>query len=52
MVAKVAGGVIIAFVVFYLVVSPDQAAHIAEGTWHLIQRIADGIKKLVDDLAT
>jgi hypothetical protein len=51
MVVKVASGLILAFVIFYVVVSPDKSAHMAEGTWHLVQHVAKSIRKLVDDLA-
>lgn len=52
MVVKVASGLIVAFVLFYVVVSPDNSAHMAEGAWHLVQHVAKSIRKLVDDLAS
>ncbi|MGN6607747.1 MAG: hypothetical protein ACTHMS_12165 [Jatrophihabitans sp.] len=52
MVVKVAGGLIVAFVLFYVVVSPDHSAHMAEGAWHLVQHVAKSIRKVVDDLAS
>lgn len=51
MVVKVTSGLLIAFVIFYVVVSPDHSARIAEGTWHLVQHVAHSIRKVVDDLA-
>jgi hypothetical protein len=52
MVAKVAGGVIIAFLVFYVVVSPDNAAEILKSIWGLVEKIANGIKAMLDNLAS
>ena len=55
MATKVAGGLVVAFVLFYIVASPDHAeqlahgiGHLAQGFWHLVVKIANAIKKLVD----
>jgi len=49
MAAKVAiGGLVGAFVLFYILTSPDQAATIVEGLWHLTVKIANGIGDFID----
>lgn len=49
MAAKVAiGGVIAAFAIFYILTSPDQAATIVEGMWHLTVKIVKGIGDFID----
>jgi hypothetical protein len=45
-------GLVGAFVLFYVMNSPDQAATIAKGTWHLITHVAHGIGDFINKLAT
>lgn len=52
MVVKVAALAIIAFVAFYLMTSPDHAAHIAKGAWHFVQTSARDVRKFVDSLTS
>jgi UDP-N-acetyl-D-mannosaminuronic acid transferase (WecB/TagA/CpsF family) len=41
-----------AFLIFYIMNSPDQAAHIAKGTWHLTTHVAHGVGGFLDKLAS
>ena len=41
---------LVAFVLFYIISSPDQAATIAHGAWHWLVKIADGIEKFLNKL--
>lgn len=41
-----------AFVIFYIMTSPDQAAHIATGVGHLASNVAHGIGTFVDKLSS
>lgn len=51
--AKVAiAGLVGAFVLFYIITSPDQAAHIATGGWNWITDIANGIGRFLNKLAS
>ena len=51
--AKIAiAGVIGAFLIFYIMTSPDQAAHIATGTGHFVDHLAHGIARFVNKLAS
>lgn len=52
MVVKVAALAAIAFVIFYIMSSPDQAAHIAKGTGHLVAHVAHGIGHFLDKLTS
>jgi hypothetical protein len=45
-------GLVAAFLIFYVMTSPDQAAHIAKGSWHLVTSVAKGIGSFVDKLAS
>jgi hypothetical protein len=51
-VVKVAALAAIAFVIFYIMSSPDQAAHIAKGTGHLVAHVAHGIGHFLDKLTS
>ena len=44
-------GVIVAFLVFYIMTSPDQAANIAHGGWDGAVNIAHGLGDFVNKLA-
>lgn len=51
--AKVVIGVLIgAFVLFYVVSSPDHAANMADGAWHQTVSIAHGIGTFLDKLGS
>jgi hypothetical protein len=43
-------GVIAAFLIFYIMTSPDQAVDIARGAGHLTAKIAHGIGRFLDKL--
>lgn len=45
-------GLVGAFLIFYIMTSPDQAANIAHGTWHLATHVAHGLGDFVNKLAT
>lgn len=45
-------GLIGAFILFYIVTSPDQAANIANGGWNVLVNVAHGIGKFFDKLAS
>jgi hypothetical protein len=52
-VVKVAvGGMVGAFLVFYILTSPDQAANIVHHSWALVVKVAHGIGGFVDKLAS
>jgi hypothetical protein len=51
-VVKVAALAVVAFLVFYIMTSPDQAAEIAKSTGHLVGSVAHGIGHFVDKLAS
>jgi hypothetical protein len=48
----VVAGVIVAFVVFYVMTSPSQAADIVHTSWHSAVDVAHGIGDFVDKLAS
>jgi len=48
MVAKVAGGAFVAFLIFFLITAPHQAHDIADDLGHLIARIARGLRDFVN----
>jgi hypothetical protein len=41
----------VAFVIFYIMTSPDQAASIAKGAGHLTSHVAHGVGSFIDNLA-
>lgn len=45
-------GVIVAFLLFYIVTSPDQAASILHAGWALVVKMAHGIGSFVDKMAS
>jgi len=52
-VVKIAvAGLVGAFLIFYVMTSPDQAAHIAKGSWHLVTSVAHGVGKFLDKLSS
>lgn len=46
------GGVIVAFVIFYAMTSPDQAANIVHTSWHTVVNLAHGAGKFIDKLSS
>jgi hypothetical protein len=52
-VAKVAvGGVLVAFVLFYILTSPNNAASMAHGIWHFVGYLAHGVGHFLDKLSS
>ena len=45
-------GILVAFLVFYVVTSPDQAADIFHTSWHTVVNIAHGLGKFFDKVAS
>ena len=45
-------GLVGAFVIFYIMTSPDQAATIVKGTGHLATSVAHGVGNFLDKLAS
>lgn len=45
-------GLVVAFLLFYIITSPDQAANIAQGSWHAAVNVAHGIGTFFDKLAS
>jgi len=45
-------GVIIAFLIFYVMTSPDQAATIFHTGWHSVVNIAHGVSRFINKLAS
>jgi hypothetical protein len=43
-------GVIIAFLIFYVITSPDQAASIFHSAWQSVVNVAHGLGTFVDKL--
>ena len=43
-------GLVGAFLIFYIMSSPDQAAHIAKGVGHLATHVAHGVGNFIDNL--
>lgn len=41
-------GIIVAFLIFYVVTSPDQAAHVFHASWHTVVNIAHGLGRFFD----
>jgi hypothetical protein len=48
----VLAGLVGAFVIFYIMSSPDQAAEMAKGSWHLVTDVAHGIGDFLNKLAS
>jgi hypothetical protein len=48
----VVAGIIVAFVIFYIMTSPDQAANIFHTGWHSAVNVAHGIGNFVNKLAS
>jgi hypothetical protein len=44
--------VIVAFVIFFVLTSPDNAARIADGAWHTVVHIAHGLNTFIDKLSS
>jgi hypothetical protein len=45
-------GLALAFVVFYIMTSPDHAATMVHGTWRLATNVAHGVGNFLNQLTT
>lgn len=45
-------GIVGAFLLFYMMTSPDQAANIVQATWHAAVNIAHGVGGFLNQLAS
>lgn len=45
-------GLVGAFLIFYIMTSPDHAANIVHSSWHTAVNVAHGVGKFVDKLAS
>jgi hypothetical protein len=45
-------GIVCAFLIFYVMTSPDQAANIVHSSWHVAVNVAHGVGSFVDKLAS
>ncbi len=52
MVKTVVGGAVVAFVVFYVMTSPDQAATIVHSAWDFVVKLAHGLGDFVTKLSS
>lgn len=52
MVKTVVAGAVVAFLLFYVMTSPDQAATITQGTWDFVVNLAHGLGDFVNKLAS
>ncbi len=44
--------VIVAFVIFFVLTSPDNAAKTADGAWNTVVHIAHGLNTFIDKLSS
>ncbi len=42
--------VVVAFVIFFILSSPDNAATIAHGAWGVVENVAHGLNDFIDKL--
>jgi hypothetical protein len=45
-------GIVLAFLIFYITTSPDQAANIVHSTWHVAVNVAHGVGGFINKLAS
>jgi hypothetical protein len=45
-------GIIVLFLIFYVMTSPTQAADIVHNSWHVAVNVAHGVGNFVDKLAS
>ncbi|MGH8960956.1 MAG: hypothetical protein ACRDWT_07080 [Jatrophihabitantaceae bacterium] len=45
-------GIVVLFLVFYIMTSPAQAADIVHNSWHVAVNVAHGVGKFVDNVAS
>lgn len=50
--SKVVTGLVVVFLIFFIMTSPTQAADIFHSTWHLAVNVAHGLGSFVDKLAS
>ena len=48
----VVAGAIVAFLIFYVMTSPDQSANIVHSSWHSAVNVAHGIGHFIDKLSS
>ncbi len=49
---RVVAGLVVAFLIFYIMTSPDAAANIVQGTWHVAVNVAHGVGRFLNKLAS
>lgn len=49
---RVVAGLVVAFLIFYIMTSPDTAANIVQSTWHVAVGVAHGVGSFLNKLAT
>jgi hypothetical protein len=49
---KIATALVVAFLIFYIMTSPSQAANIVHATWHVAVNVAHGVGSFVDKLSS
>ncbi|MFN2519007.1 MAG: hypothetical protein ABR604_08210 [Jatrophihabitantaceae bacterium] len=49
---RVVAGLVVAFLIFYIMTSPASAANIVHGTWHVAVNMAHGVGGFLNQLAT
>jgi hypothetical protein len=52
MVKVTVAGIVVLFVIFYIVTSPDNAASMAHGAGHVVSHVANGIGNFLDKLSS
>jgi hypothetical protein len=48
----VIAGVVVAFLIFYVMTSPDQSANIVHSSWHSAVNVAHGIGHFIDKVSS
>lgn len=48
----VIAGIVVLFLIFYIMTSPNQAADIVHHSWHVAVNVAHGVGNFVDKLAS
>jgi len=51
-VKRVVAGLVVVFLVFYIMTSPDSAANIVQNTWQLAVKVAHGAGNFINKLAS
>jgi hypothetical protein len=45
-------GLVGAFLIFFIMTSPDNAANIVHASWHVVVQVAHGLRDFVDKLSS